>query len=131
MDWTDDIAVFLESEGFGFSVEEKCGIKEFRVHVDYAGGGDVLLDAVPALTRTLTLAENILRAAETLRREPGKRVFVPQDFWMGRGEMVRKRLLAQLGRFRPVFARIGSTSVTITSAPKPFARIETPFPHQP
>lgn len=105
MGWTDDIAVFLESEGFGFSVEEKCGIKEFRVHVDYAGGGDVLLNAVPALTRTLNLAENILRAAETLRREPGKRVFVPQDFWMGRGEMVRKRLLAQLGRFRPVFAR--------------------------
>ncbi len=28
-------------------------------------------------------------------------------------------------------ARIGSTSVTITCAPMPFARIATPRPHQP
>jgi uncharacterized membrane protein YraQ (UPF0718 family) len=28
-------------------------------------------------------------------------------------------------------ARMGSTSVTITDAPKPFARIATPLPHQP
>ena len=28
-------------------------------------------------------------------------------------------------------ARIGSTSVTMTEAPSPFARIATPFPHQP
>lgn len=37
---------------------------------------------------------------------PGKKVLVPEDMWRGRPEMMRPRLLAQLGRFRSVLREI-------------------------
>lgn len=104
MGWTDEIASFLCAEGFSFAMNDVSGIMDFRIGVPERNA--VLnLDAVPVCSETLTSAEKILESASALRQEPGRRVFLAQDLWMGRREVAEKRILAQLGRFRSVFAR--------------------------
>lgn len=49
--------------------------------------------------------EQCVRLSGVVSVLPGKKVLVPEDMWRGRPGMMRPRLLAQLGRFRSVFAR--------------------------
>lgn len=104
MDWTDDVASFLRQENLCFTSAERSGITEFTVEKP-DGSGQLKIDAVPVCSESLTEAGRMLRVVSAVRLEPGNRVFLAQDLWMVRGEMSRKRILAQLGRFRPVFAR--------------------------
>jgi hypothetical protein len=46
-----------------------------------------------------------VRLCDAVSGLSGRKVLVPEDMWRGRPEMMRPRLLAQLGRFRSVFAR--------------------------
>ena len=49
--------------------------------------------------------EQRVRLSDVVSVLSGKKVLVPEDMWRGRPGMMRPRLLAQLGRFRSVFAR--------------------------
>lgn len=68
---------------------------------------DTVIIAEPVCSMTLEDAAGQSGRLFTLISEfPGKKVvIVPEDIWRSRPDMVRKRLLAHLGKFRPVFAR--------------------------
>ena len=66
------------------------------------------VNVIPVSVSSVSLEsaeEQRVRLSDVVSVLPGKKVLVPEDIWRGRPEMMRPRLLAQLGRFRSVFAR--------------------------
>lgn len=72
-------------------------------------GKNVSVLVVPVVSETLQDAENqavrLESTVKMLKAEGRKVVILPEDIWRSRPAMIRPRLLAQLGIFRPVFAR--------------------------
>lgn len=79
---------------------------------------------IPVAMKAMTLKEaeeaharlDGLTEALKSRAPERKTIIVPEDLWRARPEMMQARLLAQFGRFRPVFAR--NTSVRRITAPE-------------
>ena len=66
------------------------------------------VNVIPVSVSSVSLEsaeEQCVRLSDVVSVLPGKKVLVPEDMWRGRPEMMMPRLLAQLGRFRSVFAR--------------------------
>ena len=66
------------------------------------------VNVIPVSVSSVSLEsaeEQHVRLSDVVSVLPGKKVLVPEDMWRGRPGMMMPRLLAQLGRFRSVFAR--------------------------
>lgn len=99
MDFISEIRDFLSQNGI---VADETVNDGFSVFVC----GEVNVIPVSVSSASLESAEEQrVRLSEVVSVLPGKKVLVPEDMWRGRPEMMMPRLLAQLGRFRSVFAR--------------------------
>ena len=99
MDFISEIRDFLSQNGIAATETVNDGFSIFVC-------GEVNVIPVSVSSVSLESAEEQhVRLSDVVSVLPGKKVLVPEDMWRGRPEMMRPRLLAQLGRFRSVFAR--------------------------
>ena len=99
MDFISEIRDFLSQNGITTTETVNDGFSVFVC-------GEVNVIPVSVSSTSLESAEEQrARLSDVVSVLPGKKVLVPEDMWRGRPEMMRPRLLAQLGRFRSVFAR--------------------------
>lgn len=99
MDFISEIRDFLSQNGIVANETVNDGFSVFVC-------GEVNVIPVSVSSTSLESAEEQrVRLSGVVSVLPGKNVLVPEDMWRGRPEMMRPRLLAQLGRFRSVFAR--------------------------
>lgn len=99
MDFISEIRDFLSQNGI--TATETVNDR-FSIFVC----GNVNVIPVSVSSASLESAEEQrVRLSDVVSVLPGKKVLVPEDMWRGRPEMMMPRLLAQLGRFRSVFAR--------------------------
>lgn len=99
MDFISEIRDFLSQNGIAATETVNDGFSVFVC-------GTVNVIPVPVSSASLESAEEqCVRLSCVVSVLPGKKVLVPEDMWRGRPEMMMPRLLAQLGRFRSVFAR--------------------------
>lgn len=99
MDFISEIRDFFSENGI---VADETVNDGFSVFVC----GEVNVIPVSVSSASLESAEEQrVRLSDVVSVLPGKKVLVPEDMWRGRPEMMMPRLLAQLGRFRSVFAR--------------------------
>lgn len=99
MDFISEIRDFLSQNGIAATETVNDGFSVFVCgHVN----------VIPVSVSSVSLEsaeEQCVRLSGVVSVLPGKKVLVPEDMWRGRPEMMMPRLLAQLGRFRSVFAR--------------------------
>lgn len=99
MDFISEIRDFLSQNGIAATETVNDGFSVFVC-------GEVNVIPVSVSSASLESAEEQrVRLSGVVSVLPGKKVLVPEDMWRGRPEMMMPRLLAQLGRFRSVFAR--------------------------
>lgn len=99
MDFISEIRDFLSQNGITATETVNDGFSVFVC-------GEVNVIPVSVSSASLESAEEQrVRLSDVVSVLPGKKVLVPEDMWRGRPEMMMPRLLAQLGRFRSVFAR--------------------------
>ena len=99
MDFISEIRDFFSENGIVANETVNDGFSVFVC-------GEVNVIPVSVSSASLESAEEQrVRLSDVVSVLPGKKVLVPEDMWRGRPEMMRPRLLAQLGRFRSVFAR--------------------------
>lgn len=99
MDFISEIRDFLSENGIVADETVNDGFCVFLC-------GEVNVIPVSVSSVSLESAEEQrVRLSDVVSVLPGKKVLVPEDMWRGRPEMMMPRLLAQLGRFRSVFAR--------------------------
>ena len=99
MDFISEIRDFLSQNGIAATETVNDGFSVFVC-------GEVNVIPVSVSSVSLESAEEqSVRLSDVVSVLSGKKVLVPEDMWRGRPEMMRPRLLAQLGRFRSVFAR--------------------------
>ena len=99
MDFISEIRDFLSQNGIAATETVNDGFSVFVY-------GEVNVIPVSVSSVSLESAEEQhVRLSDVVSVLPGKKVLVPEDMWRGRPEMMMPRLLAQLGRFRSVFAR--------------------------
>lgn len=99
MDFISEIRDFLSENGITATETVNDGFSVFVC---------VNVNVIPVSVSSVSLEsaeEQRVRLSGVVSVLPGKKVLVPEDMWRGRPEMMRPRLLAQLGRFRSVFAR--------------------------
>lgn len=101
----DNIAFFLSEEGIRFSMETRGNFRVIRCILSSG-----IMYVIPLSICCRTIQSAIIRGEELERLVDGelcgcKYVIVPEDFWNLHPYLLRARLLAQLGKFRPVFAR--------------------------
>ncbi len=112
-DFPDTVGQFLRDSGFAVS---ECGCSGLRVlKTRGLSGKDVIIVPLPAANISPEEAERMHTAAETCLEtisagnhtegQNSAHIIVAEDIWRSRGEMVRPRLLAQLGIFTSIFAR--------------------------
>lgn len=99
MDFISEIRDFISENGIVANETVNDGFGVFVC-------GEVNVIPVSVSSVSLESAEEQrVRLSDVVSVLPGKKVLVPEDMWRGRPEMMMPRLLAQLGRFRSVFAR--------------------------
>ena len=99
MDFVSEIRDFLSQNGIAATETVNDGFSIFVC-------GEVNVIPVSVSSASLESAEEqCVRLSGVVSVLPGKKVLVPEDMWRGRPEMMMPRLMAQLGRFRSVFAR--------------------------
>ena len=99
MDFISEIRDFLSQNGIDATETVNDGFSVFVC-------GEVNVIPVSVSSASLESAEEqCVRLSGVVSVLPDKKVLVPEDMWRGRPEMMMPRLLAQLGRFRSVFAR--------------------------
>lgn len=99
MDFISEIRDFFSENGIVANETVNDGFSVFVC-------GNVNVIPVSVSSASLESAEEqCVRLSDVVSVLPGKKVLVPEDMWRERPEMMRPRLLAQLGRFRSVFAR--------------------------
>lgn len=99
MDFISEIRDFISENGIVANETVNDGFSVFVC-------GNVNVIPVSVSSASLESAEEqCVRLSDVVSVLPGKKVLVPEDMWRGRPEMMMPRLLAQLGRFRSVFAR--------------------------
>lgn len=99
MDFISEIRDFLSQNGIAATETVNDGFSVFVC-------GNVNVVPVSVSSTSLESAEKqCVRLSGVVSVLSGKKVLVPEDMWRGRPGMMRPRLLAQLGRFRSVFAR--------------------------
>lgn len=99
MDFISEIRDFFSENGI---VADETVNDGFSVFVC----GNVNVIPVSVSSVSLESAEKQrVRLSDVVSVLSGKKVLVPEDMWRGRPGMMMPRLLAQLGRFRSVFAR--------------------------
>lgn len=99
MDFISEIRDFFSENGIVANETVNDGFSVFVC-------GEVNVIPVSVSSVSLESAEEQhVRLSDVVSVLPGKKVLVPEDMWRGRPGMMRPRLLAQLGRFRSVFAR--------------------------
>lgn len=99
MDFISEIRDFLSQNGIVADETVNDGFSVFvcsNVNVIPVSVSSVSLESAE---------EQHVRLSDVVSVLPGKKVLVPADMWRGRPGMMCPRLLAQLGRFRSVFAR--------------------------
>lgn len=99
MDFISEIRDFLSQNGITATETVNDGFSVF-----VCGTVNVIPISVSS-TSLESAEEQYVRLSGVVSVLPGKKVLVPEDMWRGRPEMMMPRLLAQLGRFRSVFAR--------------------------
>ena len=99
MDFISEIRDFLSENGITATETVNDGFSVF-----VCGNVNVIPVSVSSVSLE-SAEEQRVRLSGVVSVLPGKKVLVPEDMWRGRPEMMRPRLLAQLGRFRSVFAR--------------------------
>lgn len=99
MDFISEIRDFFSQNGIAATETVNDGFSIF-----VCGNVNVIPVSVSSVSLE-SAEEQHVRLSEVVSVLPGKNVLVPEDMWRGRPEMMRPRLLAQLGRFRSVFAR--------------------------
>lgn len=99
MDFISEIRDFLSQNGIDATETVNDGFSVF-----VCGNVNVIPVSVSSVSLE-SAEEQRVRLSDVVSVLPGKKVLVPEDMWRGRPEMTRPRLLAQLGRFRSVFAR--------------------------
>lgn len=99
MDFISEIRDFLSQNGIAATETVNDGFSVF-----VCGNVNVIPISVSS-TSLESAEEQYVRLSGVVSVLPGKKVLVPEDMWRGRPEMMMPRLLAQLGRFRSVFAR--------------------------
>lgn len=99
MDFISEIRDFFSENGI---VADETVNDGFSVFV--CGNVNVIPVSVSSVSLE-SAEEQHVRLSDVVSVLPGKKVLVPEDMWRGRPGMMRPRLLAQLGRFRSVFAR--------------------------
>lgn len=99
MDFISEIRDFISENGIVANETVNDGFSIFVC-------GEVNVIPVSVSSTSLESAEEqCVRLSGVVSVLSGKKVLVPEDMWRGRPEMMMPRLLAQLGRFRSVFAR--------------------------
>ena len=99
MDFISEIRDFLSQNGITATETVNDGFSVFVC-------GEVNVIPVSVSSTSLESAEEqCVRLSGVVSVLSGKKVLVPEDMWRGRPGMMMPRLLAQLGRFRSVFAR--------------------------
>ena len=108
MTFEEEIRTFIDANGVQAFLDRRCALPVIAIPER-----KVAVIPVPVRARTLPQAGQVnacLRGLlASLVCEGRKSVILPEDIWRSCPEMMQGRLLAQLGRFRPVFAR--NTSV--------------------
>lgn len=99
MDFVSEIRDFLSQNGIAATETVNDGFSVF-----VCGNVNVIPVSVSSVSLE-SAEEQHVRLSDVVFVLPGKKVLVPEDMWRGRPGMMRPRLLAQLGRFRSVFAR--------------------------
>lgn len=99
MDFISEIRDFLSQNGIAATETVNDGFSIF-----VCGNVNVIPVSVSSVSLE-SAEEQHVRLSEVVSVLPGKKVLVPEDMWRERPEMMMPRLLAQLGRFRSVFAR--------------------------
>lgn len=99
MDFISEIRDFFSENGI---VADETVNDGFSIFV--CGNVNVIPVSVSSVSLE-SAEEQRVRLSDVVSVLPGKKVLVPEDMWRGRPGMMRPRLLAQLGRFRSVFAR--------------------------
>ena len=99
MDFISEIRDFFSQNGIAATETVNDGFSIF-----VCGNVNVIPVSVSSVSLE-SAEEQRVRLSDVVSVLPGKKVLVPEDMWRGRPGMMRPRLLAQLGRFRSVFAR--------------------------
>ncbi|MGN1233823.1 MAG: hypothetical protein ACI4UJ_10315 [Candidatus Cryptobacteroides sp.] len=117
MDYCSEVRDFINANVDDAVCTGGCGFAVFSSRAM----PDTVIIAEPVCSTTLEDAAGQSQRLSTLVSEfPDKKVvIVPEDIWRSRPDMVRKRVLAHLGKFRSVFARktaVRRVDRTISSA---------------
>lgn len=101
MMFNDSIRSLLLDENFVFKEDKNGSFHVFKVDV----GENHIVDIIPIQVCSVTLKQAESQMIELSGIAGETKVIVAEDLWWSRNGMMRQRLLAQLGRFRSVFAR--------------------------
>lgn len=99
MDFISEIRDFFSQNGIAATETVNDGFSIF-----VCGNVNVIPVSVSSVSLE-SAEEQRVRLSDVVSVLSGKKVLVPEDMWRGRPGMMMPRLLAQLGRFRSVFAR--------------------------
>lgn len=99
MDFISEIRDFFSENGIVANETVNDGFSVF-----VCGNVNVIPVSVSSVSLE-SAEEQHVRLSDVVSVLSGKKVLVSEDMWRGRPGMMRPRLLAQLGRFRSVFAR--------------------------
>lgn len=109
MNLTDDIALFLEENGFKYSLQTRVGLNVLCVRT-FAGNSEKIILPLEITGESIedaeVKAEEAMACVEKVRTDDGEYpLIITRDRWERQKNMMEKRLLSHLEVFTPIYAR--------------------------